>query len=483
MAGSWLGGRFGTSLARTGTLALILENRAPQPSVVVVREDRVEVVARPDLWGLTVSQTREILQRDYPDMEAAVIGPAGERLVSVACVQGDEGHAAGRAGLGAVMGSKNVKAILAGGNAKPRVANPEALKEVTRRAHQWIRESPFLMQVQGPIGTPSLVKPVNGFHAFPTGNHQERHFATADRLWGERIADEFVCSRTTCPYCSVRCRLHVRFGDEKLGAPEYETVWAFGGDNRIDDYPLIARANDLCNDLGVDTISTGNIIAFYREYSGTLNDSSNVLDLVRRIAYREGVGDTLAQGTRKAAAAWGVDYAMQVKGLELAGYDPRKFTGMAISYSTANRGGDHSRAWTVGDELSGYDFSAQDLARMVASYHDSGCVKDSLIVCTFLDGTIKGLYPSALDAVLGAEFSEEELARTGERIYTLERSLNIRRGVNASQDVLPRRLLEGMVSPDKYREGMQIYYQIRDWDTEGRPSAQKLTSLGLEFLV
>lgn len=481
-AGSWLGGDFGTGLARSGTLALVLEGKAPEPSIVVVREEAVKVVPRPDLWGLTVSETRAAIQRDYSDMRAVVIGPAGERLVRMANIRGDEGHSAGRCGMGAVMGSKNVKAILTDGNAKPPVADPEGLKTVSREAMQVIRESSFLNEVQGPIGTANLVAPVNEFHAFPTGNHQERYFETAGKIYGERIAEEYVFKRTTCPYCPVRCRLHVRVDGEELEAAEYETVWAFGGDNRVDDYPLIARANALCNDLGLDTISAGSTIAFYREYADTLGDPSKILDLVRKIAYREGEGDILAQGTREAAAHFGVDYAMHVKGLELAAYDPRKLTGMAISYCTANRGGCHGRAWTVADEMSGRDFSGAELAKMVAEYHDAGCVRDSLIVCTFLDGTIRPFYAHALTCVVGHEYDDDQLALIGERIYTLERALNVRRGVNASLDVLPRRLVGGLVSPDKYKEGMDVYYQLRDWDAEGCPKAEKLATLGLGFV-
>jgi aldehyde:ferredoxin oxidoreductase len=479
MAGSWLGGEFGSSLARSGTLALMLLGQAPEPSIVVVHEDSVDVVPRPDLWGLTVSQTRAALQADYHDCRAAVIGPAGERLVPMANIRGDESHSAGRCGLGAVLGSKRVKAIVASGRARVPVADPEGLKAVSRQATQAIRDSSFLMDVQGPIGTTNLVAPVNEFHALPTGNHRERYFEAAAKIYGEQIAQDYVFKRTTCPYCSVRCRLHVRIDGKEMDAAEYETVWAFGADNRNDDYALIARANDLCNDLGLDTISTGNTVAFYREYTDTLHDPSNVLDLVRKIGYRQDEGEFLSRGTRRAAETLGVDYAMQVKGLELAAYDPRKLTGMAISYSTANRGGCHSRAWTVGDELTGQEFSAAELAKMVAQYHDAGCVRDSLITCTFLDGTIRPYYAPALTAMLGRSYDDEELARIGERIYTLDRALNVRRGVTSAQDVLPRRLLEGLVSPEKYREGMSIYYRLRDWDAEGRPRPEKLSALGL----
>jgi aldehyde:ferredoxin oxidoreductase len=275
----------------------------------------------------------------------------------------------------------------------------------------------------------------------------------------------------------------VEIDGEEMDAAEYETVWSFGGDNLVDDYAIIAHANKLCNDYGIDTISAGNTIAFYREYTNTMHDPSNILDLIRRISTREGDGVVLAGGSRRAAAHWGVDYAMQAKGLELAAYDPRKFTGMAISYSTANRGGCHSRAWTVADEMSGVEFTGAELGRMVAEYHDNGCVRDSLITCTFLDGTIRPYYSSALTAVLDEPYDVERLALIGDRITTLERTLNVRRGVNASDDKLPRRIMEGLVSPEKYHEGMKELYRVRGWDADGRPTAEKLALLGLEFMI
>jgi aldehyde:ferredoxin oxidoreductase len=481
-APSWMGGKFGTALARSGTLALVLEGRAPQPSIVIVQEEGVRIVPRPDLWGLTVSETRQALERDYPNLEAVMIGPAGEHLVSIAAVRGDESHSAARCGQGAMLGSKNIKAILAGGRARFPVADPEALRAVSRETLEAIRKDPFLNEIQGPIGTPNLVAPVNDFHAFPTGNHQERYFPTASKIHGEFIAKKYVCERTTCPGCPVRCRLHVRVDGQEWDAPEYESLWAFSADNRCDDYPLIVRAVALCNELGLDTISAGNTIAFYREYSGTMDDPSNILDLVRQIAYREGDGKVLAGGSRAAAAHWGVDYAMQVKGLELAAYDPRKLTGMALSYATTNRGGCHSRAWTVGDELSGKDFTGEDLARKVFDYSNAGCVRDSIIMCTFLNGVTSAYFTRALTAVLGAEVTEAEVTRTGERIHTLERTVNVLRGVDSSQDTLPRRILDGLVAPAKYRDGMAAYYRIRDWDAAGRPSAERLEQLGLGFL-
>lgn len=460
---------------------MVLEGRAASPSIVVLHENGAELIPRPDLWGKSVTQTRELLAREYEDAEAALIGVAGERLVSFACIRGNEGHAAGRCGLGAVLGSKNVKAILVAGKSKPPIQNPGLLKQINREAMQAIRDSKFLTETQGPIGTPSLTEMVNDFQALPTGNFQERRFDTAYKIYGARIAQEYVTRRTTCAHCPVRCRGHVELAGRSLEAPEYETICLFGSNNRIDDYPLIVQANQLCNDLGLDTISAGNVIAFHRENAGTLDDPSDVLQLIRSIAHREGEGDLLAKGVRSARLELQAGYAMHVKGLELAGYDPRKLTGMAISYCTANRGGCHSRAWTVADEVNDPDMSAQQLAELVARYHDQGCVKDSIVICTFLDGDIRSYYAPALNAVLGTSLDAGQLRVIGERIYTLERMLNVRRGVRAEGDTLPNRILEGMVSREKYSQGMTIYYELRGWDPQGRPSDAKLRELGLDF--
>jgi len=482
-APAWMGGDFATGLGRSGALALVLEGKAPEPSILVVREGGIEVVPRPDLWGLTTSETRTALESLYGRMPMAIIGPAGERLVAMASVRGNESHSAGRCGMGAVLGSKNIKAILANGQARPPLADAEEFEVASREAMKAVRESDFLMNEWRRVSTPGIVKSVNDFEAWPTGNFQKRYFETADRLYGDRIVDEYVIKRSTCSHCPVGCRLHVRVDGEELAAPEYETLWAFGPDNMVDDYALITRAVALCNDLGLDGISAGNAVAFYREYTGTLSDPSNMLDLVRAIAYREGAGDVLAEGTRRAAEHFGVDYAMEVKGLELPAYDPRKFIGMAISYCTANRGGCHMRSWTAGRELSGADFSAEELAKMVAEGHDAECVQDSLIVCAFVAGTVKPWYARALSHALGHEYDEAQLAVVGERIYTLERMLNTKRGVSADFDALPRRLKEGLVSPEKYEEGMRLYYQFRGWDTNGCPTAGKLAELALDAVI
>ncbi|HUV72699.1 MAG TPA: aldehyde ferredoxin oxidoreductase C-terminal domain-containing protein, partial [Anaerolineae bacterium] len=357
MAGAWMGGRFGNALAQTGAVAYMLRNCAPEPSILVVDDNRVEVLPRPDLWGLTVSQARESLRTGFPGHQAAVIGPAGENRVPMACIRGDEGHTAGRCGLGAVLGSKNLKALVVRGTGRPPLAHREELATIVRNAVEALQGNEELVERQGRMGTAEVAEPVNEFRGWPTANHQRRYFETGDKLYGERILQEYVTRSTTCPHCPVRCRKHVTIDGVEMEAPEYESLWAFGPENVVDDYALIARANEMCNEYGLDTISAGNAIAFYREYQGGFDSPQSVLPLIGKIAERKDEGALLADGVLEAQEQLGVDFGMHVKGLELSAYDPRAFLGMALSYSTNNRGGCHCRAWTVRPEVFGTEFT------------------------------------------------------------------------------------------------------------------------------
>ncbi|HJX37299.1 MAG TPA: aldehyde ferredoxin oxidoreductase C-terminal domain-containing protein, partial [Anaerolineae bacterium] len=337
-----------------------------------------------------------------------------------------------------------------------------------------------LMERQGRIGTLEVAGPVNEFRGWPTANHQRRYFEEGSRLYGERILNDYVTKSTTCPHCPVRCRKHVTVAGVDMDAPEYESVWAFGPENLIHDYALIARANELCNELGLDTISTGNAIAFYREYLGGFDAPQSVLPLIRKIALREDEGELLAAGVRAAQERLGVDYGMQVKGLELSAYDPRAFLGMALSYSTNNRGGCHCRAWTVRPEVFGAEYTPEQLAAMVKDRQDSGSVRDSLIVCVFLHATFGyKVYAPALRLVSGLDYTVPSLKESGERIFQLERLMNVRLGVSADQDLLPPRIIAGMEDPDKYEASRSIYYQMRSWTQRGQQKPEILKALGL----
>jgi aldehyde:ferredoxin oxidoreductase len=481
MAGSWMGGRFGNALAQTGAVAYVLRNCAPEPSVLHIEDDRIEVLPRPDLWGLPVSQAREALRTAFPGHQVALIGPAGENRVPMACIRGDEGHAAGRCGLGAVLGAKNLKALVVAGTRRPPVARPEELATIIRQAVEALQGNEELVERQGRMGTGEVAEPVNEFRGWPTANHQRRYFEDGDKLYGERILQDYVTRSTTCPTCPVRCRKHVTIDGVEMEAPEYESLWAFGPENVVDDYALIAKANELCNEYGLDTISAGNAIAFYRENLGGFDSAQGVLKLIEKIARREDEGALLARGVREAQKQLGVDFGMHVKGLELSAYDPRAFLGMALSYSTNNRGGCHCRAWTVRPEVFGTEFTPQQLAAMVQDRQDSGSVRDSLIVCVFLHATLGyKVYAPALRSVTGLDYTVSSLKEAGERIFQLERLMNVNLGVSSSQDALPGRILTGMDSPEKHVESKSLYYQLRHWNEGGAPEESVLQTLGLK---
>jgi aldehyde:ferredoxin oxidoreductase len=480
MAGTWMGGRFGNALARTAATAYLLRGRAPEPSILHVEDDRVEVLPRPDLWGLLVSEAREALEREYPQHHVALIGPAGENLVPMACIRGDEGHSAGRCGLGAVMGSKNVKALVVRGTTRPEVAQPDEFARLVNDALEAVKANEELMERHGRMGTVEVAEPVNEFRGWPTANHRQRYFEQGSNLYGERILAEYVTRSTTCPSCPVRCRKHVTIEGVELDAPEYESVWAFGPENVVADYALLAKANEVCNEYGLDTISAGNAIAFYREYEGGFDSPEEILPLIEKIARRQDEGDLLARGVRVAQRELGLDYGMHTKGLELSAYDPRAFLGMALSYSTNNRGGCHCRAWTVRPEVFGAEYTPEELAVMVKSRQDSGSVRDSLIVCTFLHATLGyKVYAPALRFATGLDYTVSSLKEAGERIFQMERLMNTRLGVTSKQDTLPERILRGMENLDKHLESKEVYYRMRQWTGEGAPEESVLQALGL----
>jgi aldehyde:ferredoxin oxidoreductase len=480
MAGAWMGGRFGNALARTGTLAYVLRGRAAEPSILLVENEEVRILPRPDVWGLTTSQAREVLEAEYPGHQVALIGPAGENAVHMACIRGDEGHSAGRCGLGAVLGSKNLKALVVRGTQRPPVAQPDRLAPLIRDAIEAIKANEELMERQSRLGTVELVTPVNEFQGWPTANHQYRQFDGADRLDGERILRDYVTRSTTCPSYPVRCRKHVTIDGVELDAPEYESLWAFGPQNTVSDYPTIVKANKLCNEYGLDTISAGNAIAFYREYEDGFDSPEIILPLIEKISQREDEGDLLGAGVCVAQERLGVDFGMHAKGLELSAYDPRAFLGMALSYATNNRGGCHCRAWTVRPEIFGHEFTAKQLADMVKDRQDSGSVRDSLIICVFLHATLGyKVYARALQCVTGLDYTVSSLKEAGERIFQLERLMNVRLGVSSAHDMLPQRIVGGMENPDKHRKSKRLYYELRQWDEEGIPDEQALRALGL----
>jgi aldehyde:ferredoxin oxidoreductase len=477
---SSMGGKFGSRLAQTGTPTYVFIGKAPEPSVVVIDEGRITLSPRPDLWGRLVTDVRTTLEEEYPGGEVAVIGPAGENLTVFASVRGDEGHAAGRAGLGAVMGSKNLKAIVARGKCKPAVHDETGYRSYLRTARKAVQDNGYLRDVQGPLGTVNLVQLLNEADGLPTANFRRTSFDQASQLYASRVVPEFVVQSSTCMNCPVKCRKHVSVDEQTYESPEYESIWALGPQNEIADFALITKANHLCNEYGLDTMSTGSLLGMYQEHAGNFATPEDLLEGISNIATHTGYGELLAKGIREVEKAWNVDYGMHSKGLELAAYDPRRLPGMALAYATADRGGCHCRAWTVGDELFGPKLDAEGLASLVIRYQNAACVRDSLIMCIFVDGTF-GLpgYASALTHVTGIDYTVESLATIGERIFNLERLVNLRRGsLTAADDTLPPRLLEAEHG-DVFAASKEAYYCMRGWDSSGGPTTDKRAMLSL----
>ena len=493
---------------RTGFDALVVVGRADRPSVVVLDDGAVRLEPAGDIWGLpTDDTTARLKQRFGPDFHAAVIGPAGERLVKFATLSHDNRHA-GRGGLGAVLGSKNIKAVLVRGTRRTPIAEPEC---VVALARELSRKSfgPATAKYRE-LGTVSNLLTFNRLNALPTRNFQAGTFAGAEAVSGEALNEGRRVARASCAACTIGCE-HIYAAPGGHGVRlEYESLFALGPLCGVSDPSVVLEAARLCDRLGMDTISTGATVAFAMECAerGLLDapglhfgNGPALLDLLGRIANRVGMGDLLADGTRAAANAIGgeaPDFAPHVKGLEIPGYEPRALQTMALGFAVGSRGADHNRS-------GGYeaDFSARtdrlhgsaESARLAVETEDRAALIDSLILCKFLRGVLTDLYGESADllrAVTGWDVTGPELRRTAERIVTAKKLFNVREGWTPAEDTLPKRILsEGLPSglgpgarlpAERLREMVRAYYRERGWTDEGHVPADGLPALGLDEL-
>jgi aldehyde:ferredoxin oxidoreductase len=506
---SQIGGKFGHRLKRSGFDFIMVRGKAETPCYLEVSSDRVTLHSASDLWGKGTYKTEEILKTRHKGSEVASIGPAGENLVTYASIMTDRTHMAGRGGAGAVMGSKNLKAIITSGSQKIETVNPDVFKTLTRAFTKKVRENPGVKR-RHEIGTVMWVKMSNDAGFLPTRNFQSGVFKGADAISGERMRDEFVVGHTACYRCAIACGKTTRFEEGKFSGlevdgPEYETSALMGASCGIDDLGAIAKSNQICDDLGLDTITAGGTIAFAMECNEKdILDQTDVNDLkfgnaeaqhemLNLIAYRKGVGDLFAGGSLTAANAISQnssEFAVQVKGLELAGIEPRGSFGMALAYSTSDRGGCHQRCWTPTAELSGTlkRFNFEGVAKFVKENQDERAVCYSLVLCDFLPFTITEMV-EMLNAATGFSYTPESYLLTGERIWNLTRLFNTREGITAKNDVLPARFYKEE-APEGDPKGQKIdligfektkseYYNLRGWDSNGIPTKEKLESLAL----
>ena len=497
------GGSLGVELKSTGFDAVVVEGKASSPIYVYVSNGEVEVRDASAAWGKdTQETTRWLLGDASPRARVACIGPAGENLVRIACIVNDYHRAAGRGGLGAVLGSKNVKALVVEGDTKTQVSNELAFTEVTKRIAFLLKKQPLTKDSLPTFGTSVLVNLVNEHGMFPTRNFTEGVFNDAEAISGEKLKERIFLKPYACRSCPVGCGRITSVEGQEIGGPEYETLWALGAQCGVNDLENVALANHLCNTLGLDTISMGNAIGCAMDLSarGLIDeeikwgDSKKMVSLVEETAYRRGLGGDLAEGSRALAQKHGAqELAMQVKGLELPAYDPRGAQGQALAYATSNRGGCHLRAYMIGPEVLGTPalvdrFKWQAKPKLVKLFQDFSAAMDTMIMCRFSSFAIAvEHYARLLSAVVGVSFDTQRFLQLGERIWTLERLFNAREGFDHTDDLLPTKFLEHPLQEGGSRgmkvhlsEMLQSYYRVRGWDKRGNPGTDLLARLGLE---
>lgn len=519
------GGYWGPELKFAGYDMLILEGRASSPCYLWVYNETVEIREADHLWGKTVWETEERLRAELgvPDTIIASIGPAGENLVRFACIMNDLHRAAGRSGVGAVMGSKNLKAIAVRGTGGVTLADPPAFMKGMWEMKEKLRESPVTSQGLPMYGTEVLVNVINEHGALPTRNHQQSVFEEAEDISGETLTETRLVANKACFSCAIACgRVSTLPGEASSKyevstsprnwniageGPEYEAAWAMGSECGIGDLDALIKANWLCNDLGMDSISFGATVAAAMEMYEkkvvsleqteiplSFGSSEALLSLAERIAYRRGFGAELAEGSKRMTEKFGrPEFFMGVRGQEFAAYEARAIQGMGLGYATSNRGACHLKAYTVAAEILGLPRQmdpneTEGKAELTKLFQDATSTVDATGLCQFLTFGVglEEMLPQ-LVAATGVNFSLEETLTIGERIWNLERHWNERAGVGSGADTLPKRILEEPLpsGPAKGKvnrlgEMLPEYYQLRGWDTDGRLTPEKLKELGLD---
>ncbi len=508
------GGRWGPFLKFAGYDAIIIEGKSEEPVYLEVIDGSAELRCAKDLWGKNVFETEKILKdRAGTRCSVACIGPAGENQVLFACIMNDEHRAAGRTGVGAIMGSKKLKAIVVGGNNRPMVAKPDEFDEISKEALEKLKKDPVTGEGLPRFGTAILVNIINNAGILPYKNWQTGYNEKADEISGETLAEKYLLKNKACWGCQIGCGrvTAVKEGCFQIlysEGPEYESIWALGNATGVMQLDAIIKANHLCDELGLDTISMGSTIACAMELreKGYISDevlegldlrfgnASAMVEAIWRTAYKAGFGRYLALGSKRLAEIFGApELSMSVKGLELPAYDPRGAKGIGLTYATANRGGCHVTGYTIAPEILGSPEKIDPLtpegkAQWVKSFQDFTCVVNSTVNCLFTTFALGAEdYAKLLSAVTGWDLTTDEIMRIGERIYNLERVIINKFGFTGREDTLPRRLLqepmpEGVakgqvVELDKMKEE---YYKLRGW-VDGVPTPEKLKELEIEL--
>lgn len=505
------GGYFGAELKAAGYDMIIFEGKAEGPVYIAIEDDKVEIKDASLLWGKIVSETTDKLRNEHGEKARVLcIGPAGEKLSRIAAIMNDYDRAAGRSGVGAVMGSKNVKAVVVKGSKKVKLAHEEKIKDIVASKIKMLRENGVTGEGLPTYGTAVLVNIINEHGIFPVANFQRAYTENADEISGETMTRDILVRKNPCYRCPIACGRWVRLKDgREVGGPEYETLWAFGADCDVYDINAIAEANLWCNEYGLDTISTGTTIAAAMElyqrgyikdeeiaddgYSLRFGDADAIVGWTKKIGEREGFGDKLAEGSYRLCEVYGVpELSMSVKKQELPAYDPRGVQGHGLEYATSNRGGCHVRGYMISPEILGSPqkldrFSLEGKAEWVKIFQDLTAVIDSLGLCLFTSFALDASdYTELMNSVCGTDYTVDTLLEAGSRIYTLERLFNLEAGINPKEDKLPKRLLEEEIPEGpskghihKLNELLPKYYEVRGWGQDGVPREETLKKLGI----
>ncbi len=498
---SHAGGYFGAQLRRAGIAAVIITGASTSPVYLWINDDQVEIRDASKVWGKdTDVTTDELIKATDEKAQVACIGPAGENMINLAAIMTDKHRAAGRGGVGAVMGSKKLKAIVARGTKKIGVVDPEKLSTAVKRARLLIKKNGITSKALPVYGTPVLVNVVNELGMLPTHNFQEGTFNDADGVSGEKLLERLSRKNYNCYGCPIGCGRMSRARGKDVGGPEFESIWSLGPQCGINDLEWIAIANDKCNLLGIDTISVGSTIGCVMElvqrgkleHSLKFGDTTGILEMIEDIAHARGLGAELGKGSKIIAKQYGApELAMQVKGLEIPAYDPRGVQGHALGYATSNRGGCHLRSYLIGPEVMGSPVlvdrdSTDGKADLVILYQNLSAAMDSMVVCRFTNfaWTVDD-YADMVAACTGLSIDGKELLKIGSRIWNLERMFNIREGFTKSDDALPPRFSTPLPEGASRNRVAQIdvmlpeYYSLRGWDKEGNPSSKLLKELNI----
>lgn len=514
-ADSNFGGMFGVELKQAGYDAIVIRGAARSLKYIYINDGVVEIRDASAYAGRGCVETERGIKEEIGDESVRVmcIGPAGENLVRFACVTTEWGRNAGRTGMGAVMGAKRLKAIAVQGSQDIPVHDLDALIEVSNRGYEYLRRH-FLFDLWQRQGLMSVVDYINTMGVLPTYNYRHGVFERADDINGEIMERRYKIGDSACFACSMCCGniclvKEGKYAGTVVEGPEYETACMFGPNLGVDDFSCIIRANYLCDDLGIDTITAGNLIgALMEAYEEGIvrkedlgfelhwGDCDRILELLEKIARREGVGDVLAEGAYGVIRKWDEMRRLisHVKFLEQTGYDAHVSLCMALAYATCDIGAHHNRAWPIAKELEvGADWGIEEKVRLVIYHQTVRPLFDMLGVCRlpWIElGMDERLYAEAYTAATGVETSIEELLERSKMVYNLTRSISVLLGVRRRDDYPPERVFEeplrggphdgAKLDRRTYEEALSLYYELRGWDEDGIPKEETLMQCGLE---